>query len=124
MSLNFTKWSSKSFCNVLTYSFAGTVLANIIEKCKGWVNDFLALGSLGRKGFDSVTPYMHCLVYHVPFFTKKYGKLLRFSGQGVEKINDDIKKIPSLKNKQMGRNGRCLTSSKKDRTFDIRELRA
>jgi hypothetical protein len=27
---------------------------------------------------------------HVPFFTKKYEKLLRFSGQGVEKINDDI----------------------------------
>ena len=51
-----------------------------------------ALGSLGRKGFDSVTPYMHCLVYHVPFFTKKYGQLLHFSGQGVEKINDDIKK--------------------------------
>jgi hypothetical protein len=27
------------------------------------------------------------------FFTKKYGQLLRFSGQGVEKINDDIQKI-------------------------------
>jgi hypothetical protein len=36
---------------------------------------------------------MHCLVYNVPFFTKKYGKLLRFSGQGVEKINNDIKKF-------------------------------
>jgi hypothetical protein len=36
---------------------------------------------------------MHCLVYHVPFFTKKYGKPLRFSGQGVEQINDDRKKI-------------------------------
>ena len=47
---------------------------------------------MGRKGFDSVTPYMHCLVYHVLFFTKKYEKPLRFSGQGVEKINDDIKK--------------------------------
>ena len=42
-----------------------------------------ALGSLGRKGFDSVTPYMHCLVYHVPCFTKKYGQFLRLSGQGV-----------------------------------------
>jgi hypothetical protein len=78
--------------NILTYSFAGTVLADIIEKCKGWVNDFFALGSLGRKGFDSATPYKHCLVYNVPFFTKKYGKLLRFSGQGVEKINDDMQK--------------------------------
>jgi hypothetical protein len=26
---------------------------------------------------------------HVAFFTKKYGKPLRFSGQGVEKIIDD-----------------------------------
>jgi hypothetical protein len=26
------------------------------------------------------------------FSLKKYGRLLRFSGQGVEKINDDIKK--------------------------------
>jgi hypothetical protein len=42
-----------------------------------------------------------------------------FSGQGVEKINDDIKKS-SFKNKQMG----CLTRSKKDSTFEIRELRA
>ena len=45
-------------------------IEDIFEKYKGWVNDFLALGSLRRKGFDSVTPYMHCLVYHVPFFTK------------------------------------------------------
>ena len=69
-----------------------TRVEDIFEKCKGWVNDFLALGSLGRKGFDSVTPYMHCLVYHVPFFTKQYGNRLRFSGQGLEKINDDIKR--------------------------------
>ena len=50
-------------------------IEDIFEKRKGWVNDFLALGSLGRKGFDSVTPYMLRLVYHVSFFTKKYGKL-------------------------------------------------
>jgi hypothetical protein len=49
-------------------------------------NDFSAV-------FVYFTPYKHCLVYHVPFFTKKYGKHLRFSGQGVEKINDDIQKI-------------------------------
>ena len=64
-------------------------------------NDFLALRSLGRKGFDSVTPYMHFPVCHVPFFTKKYGKHLRFSGQGMGKINDDIKQIHHSKtNKQ------------------------
>ena len=71
-------------------------IEDIFEKYKGWVNDFLALGSLGRKDFHSVTPYMHCLAYDVPFFTKKYGKLLRFSGQGVEQISDDIKKKISI----------------------------
>ena len=65
-------------------------IEDIFEKYKGCVNDFLASGSLGRKGFDRVTPFMHCLVYHVTFFIKKYGIFLRFSGQGVEKINDDI----------------------------------
>jgi hypothetical protein len=65
-------------------------IEDIFEKYKEPANDFLALGSLGRKDFHSVTPYMHCLAYHVPCFTKKYGQLLRFSGQGVEKINDDI----------------------------------
>jgi hypothetical protein len=35
-----------------------TNIEDIFEKCKGWVNDFFALGSLGRKSFDSVTPYM------------------------------------------------------------------
>ena len=60
-------------------------IEDIYEKFKEWVNEFLAFGSLGRKGFDSVTSYMHCLVCHAPFYTKKYGKLLRFSGQGVER---------------------------------------
>ena len=55
---------------------------------------------------------MHCLVYHVPFFTKNDGKLFSFSVQGVEKINDDIKKQTN------GTQGRCLTSSKMDKTFD------
>ena len=108
------------FVTVEIHEFSN--IEDIFEKCKGCVNDFLPLWSLGRKDFDSVTPYMHCLVYHVPFFTKMYGQLLRFSGQGVEKTNDDIRKNYSFKNKQKGRNG--LTSSKKDRTFDIRELRA
>ena len=52
-------------------------IEDIFERCKGWVNYFPALGSLGRKGFDSVTSYMHCLVYHVPF---------RFSLKSMENV--------------------------------------
>ena len=31
----------------------------------------------------NVTPYMHCMVYHVPEMLKKYGNLRQFSGQGM-----------------------------------------
>jgi len=50
-----------------------------------------------RQGYSTVTPYIHCLTYHVPFFVVRYGKLVKFSGQGVEKINDDIKRIHQSK---------------------------
>lgn len=36
---------------------------------------------------------MHAMVYHVPFFVHKYGELRKFSGQAVEKLNDNIKTI-------------------------------
>ena len=29
-----------------------------------------------------MTPYMHCLVYHVPDHIRQYGNLRMFSGQG------------------------------------------
>lgn len=52
---------------------------------------------LGRslEGYDSkcITPYMHILVYHVPQLMKMYGGIKQFTGQGVEKTNDDIKLI-------------------------------
>ena len=76
-------WSS--FLNLYRFVTFSNI-EDIFEKCKRWVNDFLALGSLGRKGFDSVTPYMHCLVYHVPFFTKKVWK--SFTLQWVERRKD------------------------------------
>jgi len=37
------------------------------------------------------------LAYHVVFFLNRFGKLVNYSGQGVEKINDDIKKIHQSK---------------------------
>lgn len=57
-----------------------------------------------------VTPYMHIMVYHVPYFIKKHGNIKMFSCQGmqiykiymliliwfikaVEKKNDDSKRV-------------------------------
>jgi hypothetical protein len=38
-----------------------------------------------------------CLVYHIPYFVVTYGKLVKYSWQGVEQINDDIKQIHQSK---------------------------
>ncbi|KAK3082818.1 hypothetical protein FSP39_006271 [Pinctada imbricata] len=64
------------------------------SKAKAWIQDFVSLSS-SLEGYDSknVTPYMHILVYHVPHLLQKYGSIKQFTGQGVEKCNDDIKLI-------------------------------
>lgn len=64
------------------------------EESKKWINEFLDLGR-SLEGYDSkcITPYMHILVYHVPQLMKMYGGIKQFTGQGVEKTNDDIKLI-------------------------------
>ena len=36
---------------------------------------------------------MHLIAYHLPFFVQKHGCLKKFTGQGVEKNNDDAKRI-------------------------------
>ena len=30
-----------------------------------------------------ITPYMHCLIYHVPVMMQRLGSLRRFRGQGM-----------------------------------------
>ena len=36
---------------------------------------------------------MHLIAYHLPFLVQKHGCLKKFTGQGVEKNNDDAKRI-------------------------------
>lgn len=66
-------------------------------KTKKFVDTFLSISS--RRGYkkSNVTPYIHCLIYHVPYFLTKYGSLKKFSGQAVEKNNDVIKSIHQRK---------------------------
>ena len=46
-----------------------------------------------RKGYEKkrVTPYMPCLVYHMPFPSGLHLELTKFSGQGMEKGNEIAK---------------------------------
>lgn len=71
----------------------------IFSESKSFIDTFLKLGLTERKGYSctNVTPYMHCLVYHVPYFIFHFGSLRKFSGQPTEKINDNIKAVYHLK---------------------------
>jgi hypothetical protein len=66
----------------------------VFNKAKKWVPLFCSLGSI-RPGYEKsrVTPYIHVMVYHIPFFLQRHGSIKRFTGQGVEKNNDDAKRI-------------------------------
>ena len=58
---------------------------NIYKQGKQWVEHFLYLGHTSRlEGFQKkfVTPYIHCMVYHVPEQIRQHGSILKFSGQG------------------------------------------
>jgi hypothetical protein len=59
-----------------------------------WVLDFRSL-SEHHEGYDSksITSYIHVMVHHVPKMLKTYGSIKQFTGQGVEKSNNDIKMI-------------------------------
>ncbi|KAL4231878.1 hypothetical protein ACF0H5_009454 [Mactra antiquata] len=52
---------------------------------------FQNLSKKGRLGYNRVTPYMHILLYHIPFMVQLYGPLRAYSGQAVEKLNDVLK---------------------------------
>ena len=55
---------------------------------------------------------MHCIPYHIPKFVSDHGSLKMFTGQGVEKNNDDAKKLYLQK------------SNKWDATRDVLQLEA
>ena len=61
------------------------------------------IGSMKREGYHSknVTPYLHVLLYHTPFFVGKYGSLSKFSGQAVEETNDILKYIHQTKSNKL-----------------------
>ena len=58
----------------------------IFNEGKAWIDLFCLLRGV-RPGYTRarVTPYMHLIPYHLPFFVHKHDCFKTFSGQGVEK---------------------------------------
>ena len=71
-----------------------TGCSTAFEKPKQWLELFCSLKKY-RTGYENrrVTPYMHIMCYHVPLFIQNHGCFKKFTGQGVEKNNDDAKRI-------------------------------
>ena len=51
---------------------------------KTWVRDFVKIYQTKH-----VTPYIHILSNHVSEFLQKYGNLVQYTQQGMEKLNDE-----------------------------------
>ncbi len=69
------------------------------DAAHGWLKNFLSLQGR-RLGYNRVTPYMHTLVWHIPYLLKLHGSIDEFSGQTLEKNNDNVKAIHLRKTKK------------------------
>ncbi len=77
----------KEFCDFISDLHLTNDSADIaFEKAKQWLELFYSLRDV-RVGYRRarVTPYMHIMCYHVPYFVQMYGSFKKFTGQGVEK---------------------------------------
>ncbi|XP_028516288.1 uncharacterized protein LOC114575505 [Exaiptasia diaphana] len=71
-----------------------TDISKYFKKATQWISLFTSIGGTST-GYQKarVTPYMHGMVYHVPHFMRKHTGVKQFTGQGVEKNNDDCRRI-------------------------------
>ena len=65
--------------------------AEVVEQAAvRWGINFLACRDAGLRGFR-VTPYVHLVKDHAPAMVRAIGGLNRFSGEQLERLNDQIK---------------------------------
>lgn len=64
------------------------------HKAQNWLETFISLRGK-RIGYERkrITPYMHVLFAHVPYFLHTHKSLKVFTGQGVEKNNDSARNV-------------------------------
>ena len=92
------------------FNLSKTAANAIFVQAKAWVELFCSLRGI-RPGYTRprVTPYIHTLVHHIPFFVKMHGCLKKFTGQGVEKTTTKQK-------------GYCLTNGTQQRTYSVQKV--
>ena len=61
-------------------------------------------------GANDFTPYMHCLIAHVPNIVRRFGGMVKGCSQGVEALNQRIQKTTSTSNRHEGTLGAQVLS--------------
>ena len=62
-----------------------SVIILILMQALNWGKEMVAMSGSGP-GYSQkviITPYMHCLIFHVPVMMQRHGSLRHFSGQGM-----------------------------------------
>ena len=89
-------WSDfRALYNIISdYDTKAEQYLEVEQKGKKFINLLCSLGGKRLK-YDNerVTPYMHTIPYHVPYVIQQFSTMKQFTGQGVEKNNDDAKRI-------------------------------
>ena len=69
--------------------------ANVQQAALDWGKEFLDLGRKGFRGFQppNLTPYCHLVITHAAEQVARDGPLNRFSGERLERCNDEIKQL-------------------------------
>ena len=69
--------------------------ANVQQAALDWGKAFLDLGRKGFRGFQpkNLTPYCHLVITHAAEQVARDGPLNRFSGERLERCNDEIKQL-------------------------------
>ena len=76
------------------FNLTAAAANDLFDEAKAWIDLFCSLRGV-RSGYTRprITSHMHFIAYHLPFLAQKHGCLKKFTGQGVEKNNDDAKRI-------------------------------
>ena len=88
--------------------------SDVFDEAKVWIQTFHGVGEK-RFGysFNNTTPYMHIFLYHFPHYLEMYGALSRFSGQGMEKLNDLVKFVHHRRTSRWDGEKEALTVGKR-----------
>lgn len=80
---------------------SGKSVDTFANSARNWLETFTSLRGK-RIGYERkrITPYMHVLFAHVPYFVYTHKSLKVFTGQGVEKNNDSARNVVFRKSDQ------------------------